>query len=89
MVDYTSQLRPEMAPVFAITTSKVVAHQLILNWGTYPIVQPLQEPQEEAVRELEKHLLKKSLLQKGNHLIVMSDVIQNEEQVDSIELRKL
>ncbi len=89
MVDYTSQLRPEMAPVFAITTSDIVARQLILNWGTYPIVQSLQEPQEEAVREVEKLLLKKSLLKKGNHLIVMSDVIENEEHIDSIQLRKV
>lgn len=89
MAGYTSQLRPEMAPVFAITASEIVAHQLILNWGTYPIIQKLQEPQEKAIHEVEKHLLQKSLLEKGSHLIVMSDVIENEEYVDSIQLRKI
>lgn len=89
MVDYTSQLRPEMAPVFAITSSDVVARQLILNWGTYPIVYPINAGPEAVIKEIEAHLLEKSLLHKGNHLIVLSDVIEGEEHIDSIQLRKI
>lgn len=89
MVDYASQLRPEMAPVFAITSSDIVARQLILNWGTYPIVHPVNDGPEAVIKEIEAHLLKQSLLQKGNHLIVMSDVIENEEHVNLIQLRKI
>ena len=89
MADYTSQLRPEIAPIFAITSSTVVAHHLILNWGTYPIVLPFEDCSEATMKQAEKLLLEKSLLHEGNPLIVLSDMIQGKEHFDSIQLRKI
>ena len=89
MADYTSQLRPEIAPIFAITASTVVAHHLILNWGTYPIVLPFEDCSEATMKQAEKVLLEKSLLHEGNPLIVLSDIIQGKEHFDSIQLRRV
>ena len=89
MADYTSQLRPEVAPIFAITSSEVVARQLILNWGTYPIVASMEKGIEATLKEVEKTLLKDSLMEKGNQLVILSDIIEGEEHVDSIQLRKI
>jgi pyruvate kinase len=88
MADHVSQLRPEMAPIFAITSSEIVARQLILNWGTHPMVYQLNAGPESSIKEIESDLLKKSLLSQGDHLIVLSDIIEG-EYLDSIQLRKL
>lgn len=89
MADYTSQLRPEVAPIFAITSSDVLARQLLLNWGTYPIVQAFSECSEEVMKKVEKSLVEKSLMKRGNQLVVLSDIIEGEEKYDSIQLRKI
>jgi pyruvate kinase len=89
MADYTSQLRPEVAPIFALTSSEIVAHHLILNWGTYPIVLPFEECSEATVVHTEKVLVEKSLMKKGNHLVLLSDMIEGEERFDAIQLRKI
>ncbi|MFZ4115956.1 MAG: pyruvate kinase [Chthoniobacterales bacterium] len=89
MADYASQLRPEMAPIFAVTSSAIVAHQLVLNWGTHPIVASMEQGTEETLQKVEQILLKNSLIEKGNQLVVLSDIIEDEEHVDSIQLRKI
>lgn len=89
MADYTSRLRPEMAPIFAIASSEVVSRHLILNWGIYPIVAPLEDNAETAIKNIEAILLEKSLMQKGNNLIVLSDMIEGDEHFDSIQLRRI
>ncbi|OHE77481.1 MAG: pyruvate kinase, partial [Verrucomicrobia bacterium RIFCSPHIGHO2_12_FULL_41_10] len=89
MADYASRLRPEMAPIFAIASSEVVSRHLILNWGTYPIVAPLEDNAETAIKNIESTLLEKSLMQKGNNLIVLSDMIEGDEHFDSIQLRRV
>lgn len=89
MADYTSQLRPERAPVFAITSSDVLARQLILNWGTFPIVAPFEDCTEAIMKQVEQTLVEKSLMDKGNQLVVLSDIIEGDEKFDSIQLRKI
>lgn len=89
MADYTSQLRPEVAPIFAITSSEVVARQLILNWGTYPIVASMEKGTQHAFKQVGEILLTSSLMEKGNQLVILSDIIEGEEHVDSIQLQKI
>ena len=89
MADYTSQLRPECAPIFAITSSDVLARQLILNWGTHPIVAPFEDCSEAVMKQVEKTLVEQSLMDKGNQLVVLSDIIEGDEKFDSIQLRKI
>ncbi|MBX9742362.1 MAG: pyruvate kinase [Chthoniobacterales bacterium] len=89
MADYASRLRPERAPIFALTSSEMVARHLILNWGTYPLVLPFQECSEATIEHTEKVFLEKSLMKKGNHLVLLSDMIEGEERFDAIQLRKI
>lgn len=89
MAGYTSQLRPEIAPIFAITSSELVARHLILNWGTYPIVTSLEQGAEIAIDKVEEILLKNSLMEKGNQLVLLSDLIEDNKHIDSIKLQKI
>jgi len=89
MADYASQLRPQTAPVFAITSQAEVARRLILNWGTHPIVTSKRKGMEQILSEVEEILLKNSLMEKGDSLVILSDLEEGEKNVDSIELRKI
>jgi len=89
MADYTSHIRPEHAPIYAITPSEETARHLTLNWGVLPIVMPFGKTPEESVKNAEELLLGQGLLKKGDQLIVMSDIIEGEEKFDSIQLRKI
>jgi pyruvate kinase len=89
MADYTSHIRPELAPIYAITPSEVTARHLTLNWGTLPIVMPFGSTPEESVKKAEELLLQRGLLKEGDQLIVMSDIIEGDEKFDSIQLRKI
>jgi pyruvate kinase len=89
MADYTSHIRPEHAPIYAITPSEETARHLTLNWGVLPIVMPFGKTPEESVKNAEELLLAQGLLKKGDQLIVMSDIIEGEEKFDSIQLRKI
>jgi pyruvate kinase len=89
MADYTSHIRPEHATIYAITPSEVTARHLTLNWGVMPIVMPFGATPEESVKKAEELLLSRGLLNKGDQLIVMSDIIEGDEKFDSIQLRKI
>jgi pyruvate kinase len=89
MADYTSHIRPEHAPIYAITPSEVTARHLTLNWGVLPITMPFGNTPEESVKKAEELLISRQLIKQGDQLIVMSDIIEGEEKFDSIQLRKI
>jgi len=89
MADYTSHIRPEHAPIYAITPSEVTARHLTLNWGVLPITMPFGNTPEESVKKAEELLISLQLIKKGDQLIVMSDIVEGEEKFDSIQLRKI
>ena len=89
MADYTSHIRPEHATIYAITPSEVTARHLTLNWGVMPLVMPFGATPEESVKKAEELLLSRGLLNKGDQLIVMSDIVEGDEKFDSIQLRKI
>jgi pyruvate kinase len=89
MAGYTSHIRPEHAMIYAFTPSQTVAGHMTLLWGTLPIVMPFAENPEESVRKAEELLLERGLIKKGEHLVIMSDIVEGEEKFDSIQLRKL
>lgn len=89
MAGYTSHIRPEHAPIYALTPCKEVAGHMTLLWGTLPIVMPFGNTPEESVKKAEELLLKRGLLKQGDHLVIMSDIVEGEEKFDSIQLRKI
>ncbi len=89
MADHCSQLRPEMAPIFAFTPSEEVARRLTLNWATIPIVMKFDLDPEHTIAEAERLLLGRGLAQVGTQLIVLTDIMAGSERFDSIQLRQV
>ena len=89
MADYTSNLRPEHAHIYALTPSDVIARHLTLNWGILPLVMPFCDSADASVKRAEELLLAQGLLNQGDQLIVMSDIIEGDEKFDSIQLRRI
>lgn len=89
MADHFSQLRPKDAPIFAFTPSEQVARRLTLNWNTLPIVMPFNLVPEHTIADAEKLLLQRGLVQVGDQLIVLTDVMAGGERFDSIQLRRV
>ena len=89
MADYASHLRPEDSTIFAFTPTEEVARQLALNWGTHAIRMPFDVRPEHTVADAENLLKQRGLVQPGDRLIVVSDVLAGEERFDSIHLREV
>ncbi len=89
MANHFSQLRPKEAPIFAITPTAEVAGRLVLNWATVPLVMPFGLNPEHTIADAERLLLKKGLVQVGDQLIILTDVISGSERFDSIQLRRV
>jgi len=89
MANHFSQLRPREAPIFAFTPSEQVARRMTLNWGLLPLVMPFDLNPEHTIAEAEKLLLRRGLVEVGDQLVVLTDVMTGQDRFDSIQLRSV
>jgi pyruvate kinase len=87
MARYTSNLRPERAPIFALTSSEEVYRQLALYWGTFPVCINFNQDPDKAIAEAETFLRKRKLAVPGDQMVIISDVRMGRALIDSIQVR--
>lgn len=87
MARYVSNMRPERAPIFAFTASERVSRQLVLSWGTHPILIGFTDDPEQTVNLALKHLRKLKLIELKDNLVILTDMVASGLKVDSIQLR--
>ncbi len=87
MADFASNLRPETSPIFAFSPTIETCRKLALNWGTQPVQLVFDPNPNRTIASAEERLVKKGLVKKGDHLVVVSDLQVGEERFDSIQLR--
>ena len=87
MARYTSNLRPENAPIFAFTCSQRVFRQIVILWGVRPIMLDFAEDPHVTIESAIAYLRKQRLTERGDHLIVLSDMLGGRDKVDSVQLR--
>ncbi len=87
MARYTSNLRPQRAPIFAFTPSEQVYRQLALYWGTFPVRIDFTRDPDKTIASAEKFLCGKKLAAPGNRMVIISDVRMGRAMIDSIQLR--
>src|SRR4051812_19684941 len=87
MARYASNLRPENAPIFAFTSSETVFRQIIIRWGTHPIMLPFAEDPNDTIESAIEYLRKQKLTEPGDNLVVLSDMLGGADKVDSVQLR--
>ena len=74
MARYVSNLRPEHAPIFAVTSSEQVYRQLAICWGTFPIRIDFTEDPNATIEAAEKYLRDAKLIAPNDNLVIISDV---------------
>lgn len=90
MAAHTAHLRPDSAAVFAFTPSLEVARTLHLNRAVHPFVMDFCKDDPHATIEAALAVLKKDrLIQAGDPVIIISDVLVGECTGDSVLMRRV
>jgi pyruvate kinase len=89
MARYVSNLRPEHAPIFAVTSSEQVYRQLAICWGTFPIRIDFTEDPNATIEAAEKYLRDAKLIAPNDNLVIISDVRAGPALVDCVQLRQI
>ena len=87
MARYASNMRPENAPIFAFTCSETVFRQIVILWGTHPIMLEFAADPHVTIESAIKYLRQEKLTERGDNLIVLSDMLGGRDKVDSVQLR--
>jgi pyruvate kinase len=87
MARYVSNLRPEHAPIFAFTSSETVFRQIVILWGTHPIMLEFADEPNLTIESAINYLQKQKLTEPGDHLVVLTDMLGGAEKVDCVQLR--
>jgi pyruvate kinase len=88
MARYVSNMRPARAPIFAFTSSARVYRQLVLSWGTHPILIGFTDDPKQTVDAALKHLHELKLIEPKDNLVILTDMVASGLKVDSIQLRQ-
>ncbi|HEY8835431.1 MAG TPA: pyruvate kinase [Chthoniobacterales bacterium] len=88
MARYVSNLRPESAPIFAFTPSDEVFRQIVICWGTHPIMLEFADDPHSTIESAIKYLSQKKLTNRGDNLIVLTDMLGGRDKVDCVQLRQ-
>lgn len=88
MARYVSNMRPERAPIFAFTSSERVYRQIVLCWGTHPILIEFTEDPNQTIEAALKHLREKKLTEPNDNLVILSDTLASGLKVDGVQLRQ-
>jgi pyruvate kinase len=89
MARYVSNLRPENSPIFAFTSNEEVFRQIVISWGTHPVMLEFAEDPNATIESAIKYLRRKKLTNRGDNLIVLSDMLGGRDKVDCIQLRQV
>ncbi|HYJ06128.1 MAG TPA: pyruvate kinase [Chthoniobacterales bacterium] len=88
MARYVSNLRPENAPIFAFTSNEEVFRQIVISWGTHPVMLRFDDDPNVTIESAIKYLSDKKLTDPGDNLIVLSDMVGGRDKVDCVQLRQ-
>jgi len=82
-----SSLRPTKCPIFAFTENEAVYKQMHLLWGVYPFLSKFSNNPEITIEEAFKSLKATGLVETGNTMVVVTNIILGPSIRDSIQIR--
>ncbi len=82
-------LRPNGAPLFAFTDIPGLHRRLRLIWGIEPFLMEFSEDPEITIQEAIKRLQKESRVEKGDQIVMVTNVLADGKVVESIQLREV
>ena len=87
MALYASHLRPQHAPIFAFTPDERVCRRLALLYGVQAQRMGFLPQPDKNVFAAEAALLLKGLVESGDHLVVVTDILEGDRRHESVQLR--
>ncbi|MCA9238046.1 MAG: pyruvate kinase [Planctomycetales bacterium] len=82
-------LRPRGVPIFAFTDVEQVFRQLLLPWGVEPFLMDFSDDPEQTILDALAYLKRKDWCTAGSWLVVITNVLANDQIVDSMQLRQV
>lgn len=87
MARYVSHLRPLHSPIYAFSPDESVCRQLALLYGVQAQRMGFLPQPDQNVFAAEAALLLKGLVQSGDHLVVVTDIVEGDRRHESVQLR--
>lgn len=87
MALHVSHLRPQHAPIFAFTPDERVCRRLALLYGVQAQRMGFVPQPDANVFAAEAALLLKGLAEPGDHLVVVTDILEGDRRHESVQLR--
>lgn len=88
LANLAAQQRPEHAEIFAFSPDDRVVRSLVLNRSVIPFQMELADHPEESIRRAVDLLKAHDLIESGNPIVILSDILNREFDTDAILLRK-
>lgn len=87
MARYVAQLRPLHAPIFAFTPDERVCRRMALLYGVSAQKLGFVPEPDRNVFAAETALLMRGNVQSGDHLVVVTDIVEGDRRHESVQLR--
>ncbi len=87
MAHYVSHLRPLHAPIHAFSPDERVCRRMSLLYGVQAHRMGFQPEPDKNVFAAEEALLLKGLASSGDHLVVVTDIVEGDRRHESVQLR--
>lgn len=87
MAHYVSHLRPLHAPIHAFSPDEHVCRRMSLLYGVQAHRMGFQPEPDKNVFAAEEALLLKGLASPGDHLVVITDIVEGDRRHESVQLR--
>ncbi len=88
LANYAAHQRPERADIFAFCPDEKVVRALLMNRGVTPFRMGFAGLPEESIRIAIEFLKERGLVESGNPVVIVSDVLNREFDTEAILLRK-
>ena len=88
LANYTAHQRPENAHIYAFSPDEKVVQALNLNRSVAPHVMEFEETPEATIRKAIEFLMDRGEVEKGDPIVILSDVLSGDFDTEAILLRK-
>ncbi|MEM8946976.1 MAG: pyruvate kinase [Planctomycetota bacterium] len=82
-------LRPMGVPIYAFTDVEHIFRQLLLPWGVEPFLMEFSVDPEQTILDALDYLKRKQWCAPGSWLVVITNVLANEQVIDTMQLRQV
>lgn len=88
LANYAAHMRPAHSSIFAFCPDASVVRSLHMNRSVFPYVMEFADDPEESIRRAIEFLKEKDLIESGDQVVILSDVLNREFDTESILLRR-